>query len=415
MSARNRVLALALVAVVHLAAFVPTIGSYSSILDRGFWPQSERVLDGELPYRDVNFEYPPLALPLVVAPAALSDGIEGYRHAFEIEMLLFDLAIVAVLALCAPGPERRVWEALGVYSVCVIAASGVVLWDSTIEDAPLALARFDLVPALLILGALLARRARQSTAWGGMLGAATAIKAFPLLLVPSMARGDRSPRRAAIAFAVPILAAAAIVVFSGDEFSSAIDYHSNRDLQIETVAATPLMLAHQIGGLDARVAVGGGSFNLSASGAGAARAISIALLIASVALVIYEGRRRRLDPLVEATAVLAALIAFAPVLSPQFLLWVLPVSAVAYGLRRENLVLVGCFVLTEDVLHNYIGVETLDGPFVWSLAARNVLLLVYLALVLIPVFRPPRTLIHNDGVSASPRTVPQPRSPKGCG
>lgn len=390
MSARNRLLALALVAVIHIAAFAPTIGSYSSILDRGFWPQSERVLDGDLPYRDVNFEYPPLALPLVLAPAALSDGIDGYRHAFELEMLLFDLAIVAVLALCAPGPERRIWEALGIYSVCVIAASGVVLWDSTIEDAPLALARFDLVPALLILAALLARRARRSAAWGALLGAASAVKAFPLLLVPSMARDERRPRRAAIAFAVPILAAAAVVVFSGDEFSSAIDYHTTRDLQIETVAATPLLLAHQIGGGDAHVVVGGGSFNLAASGAGAARAISIVLLLASVAVIVYAGWRRRLDPFVEATAVLAALIAFAPVLSPQFLLWVLPVSAVAYGLGRENLILIGCFVLTEDVLHNYIGVESLDGPFVWSLAARNVLLLVYLALVLIPVFRPGR-------------------------
>lgn len=390
MSARNRLLALALVAVIHLAAFAPTIGSYSSILDRGFWPQSERVLDGELPYRDVNFEYPPLALPLVIAPAALSEGIEGYRHAFELEMLLFDLAIVAVLALCAPAPERRVWEALGIYTVCVIAASGVVLWDSTIEDAPLALARFDLVPALLILGALLARRGGRSAAWGAMLGAASAVKAFPLLLVPSMARGEGRPRRAAIALAVPILAAAAIVVFSGDEFASAIDYHTTRDLQIETVAATPLLLAHQIGGGGGDVVVGGGSFNLAASGADAARTISIALLLASVVLIIYEGYRRRLDPFVETTAVLAALIAFAPVLSPQFLLWVLPVSAVAYGLGRENLVLVGCFVLTEDVLHNYIGVEALDGPFVWSLAARNALLLVYLALVLIPVFRPER-------------------------
>ena len=81
-------------------------------------------------------------------------------------------------------------------------------------------------------------------------------------------------------------------------------------------------------------------------------------------------------------------IAFAPVLSPQFLLWVLPISAVAYGLGRQNVVLIACFVLTEIALHNYAGVETLAGNFVWTLAARNALLLVYLALVAIPVFRP---------------------------
>ncbi|MFN2612189.1 MAG: glycosyltransferase 87 family protein [Solirubrobacterales bacterium] len=402
MSRRNRLLALALVAVIHLAAFAPTIGSYSSILDRGFWPQAERVLDGDLPYREVNFEYPPLALPPVVAPAALSDGVEGYRHAFELELLFFDLAIVAVLALCAPGPERRVWQALGVYSVCVIATSGVVLWDSTIEAAPLVLARFDLIPALLILAALLARRARRSAAWAGMLGAAVAIKAFPALLVPSMARGEHRGRRAAIALGLPILAVAAVVVISGDEFASAIDYHRDRDLQIETVAATPLMLAHQLGGTGARVVVGGGSFNLAAPGAGLAKAASIALLLGSVALILYMAHRRRLDPFVEATALLAAVVAFAPVLSPQFLLWVLPVSAVAYGLGRENVVLIGCFVLTQDVLHNYIGVEALEGPFVWSLAARNALLLVYLALVLLPVFRPGARPVPFEAVIQHP-------------
>ena len=41
----------------------------------------------------------------------------------------------ANLAFGVRGPPRRVWETLGVYSVGVIAVSGVVLWDSTIEYA----------------------------------------------------------------------------------------------------------------------------------------------------------------------------------------------------------------------------------------------------------------------------------------
>ena len=126
----------------------------------------------------------------MVAPAAVSDGLDGYREAFELEMLGFDLAIVALLALALPAPPRRIWEALGIYTVGVIAVSGVVLGDSAIEEAPLALARFDLALALLVLGALMAREAERTALWAALLGAATAIKAFPAALFPNLLRGE---------------------------------------------------------------------------------------------------------------------------------------------------------------------------------------------------------------------------------
>jgi hypothetical protein len=283
-------------------------------------------------------------------------------------------------------------EALGVYTVALIAVSGVVLWDSTIESGPLALARFDLVPAGLILAALLAREAKRSALWGALLGTATAVKAFPAVLAPSMLRGEKAPPRALAAAAIPLVIAAAIVIVWGDEFGSAISYHSSRDLQIETLGATPLLLAHQLFGAGAQVTVGAGAFNLSASGAGIARTISIALTIGLVLFLIYECWVRRTPAMVEAIAILAVIIVFAPVLSPQFLLWVLPISAVVYGAGRENAALLVCFVLTELMLHNYIGVQNLESGFVWSVAARNAALLVYLALVVIPIFKPRRTL-----------------------
>jgi hypothetical protein len=75
------------------------------------------------------------------------------------------------------------------------------------------------------------------------------------------------------------------------------------------------------------------------------------------------------------------------VLSPQFLLWLLPVSACAYGLGRENLVLLLAILFTQIELQHYDGVESMSGSFVWPLAVRNVLLLVYLALVAAPILR----------------------------
>ncbi len=388
MSRRGRLLALAVVAALHLAVFAPTIGDSFAGIDEGLWHTSERVLDGDRPYDDLNFEYPPLALPVIVGPAAASEGLEGYRDAFELEMLLFDLGVVALLALALPGPPRRVWEALGVYTFGVIAVSGVVLPDSKIGDAPLALSRYDLAVALLVLAAVLAREARRSALWGGLLGAATAVKAFPALLFGALLRGERRPWRAIAWAAVPLAAGAVLVIALGDGFWSAVTYHADRELQVETLGATPLMVSHLLFGTELGVVPGAGGFNVAGPGAEAAQVLSFALLIGGVLLLAYECWRRRTPVMIASVAILAVAVVVAPVLSPQFLLWLLPLSAAVYGLGRENVVLLAAFVMTEVMLSNYDGVEVLSGDFVWTLAARNLLLLAYLVLVVIPVFRP---------------------------
>ena len=40
------------------------------------------MLDGRLPYRDVFFEYPPLAAPAIALPGLLGTGEEAFRLAF---------------------------------------------------------------------------------------------------------------------------------------------------------------------------------------------------------------------------------------------------------------------------------------------------------------------------------------------
>ena len=84
-----------------------------------------------------------------------------------------------------------------------------------------------------------------------------------------------------------------MVIAWGDEFGSAISYHADRDLQIETVGATPFLLAHQLFGAGAHVSVGGGAFNLDAAGAGFARSLSITLTIGLALFLMYETWTRR--------------------------------------------------------------------------------------------------------------------------
>jgi hypothetical protein len=104
---RWRATAAALVCALHLALFVPTIGDWSSILINDFAPQAQAIRDGDLPYRDQDIEYPPLSVPVLIAPIYLDDSTQGFVDGFMWEMLAFDLAIVVLIALALPGDARR--------------------------------------------------------------------------------------------------------------------------------------------------------------------------------------------------------------------------------------------------------------------------------------------------------------------
>jgi hypothetical protein len=271
--------------------------------------------------------------------------------------------------------------------VGVVVLSGVVLDPSLIDTGPLILARFDLVPALFVLAAVLVRDRSRSATWSALLSIGATIKAFPLLLYPALARGERNPRRVIVAGAIPLLLCAVAVLVMGDEFGSAIVYHTERPVQVEALAASSFEVAHVLGVSGISTVVGHGGFELSASGTEIARWISVVIGAAIYILLVAAGWRSRASNLELVTALLAVLVVFSPVLSPQFLLWLLPLSACAYGLRAENALLLGAFVFTQLALQNYQHVYDLGDRFVWPTAARNLTLLIYLVLVTTPILR----------------------------
>jgi glycosyl transferase family 87 len=405
MPIRWRATAAALVCALHLAVFVPTIGDWSSVLLNDFAPQAQAIKGGDLPYRDQAIEYPPLSIPVLIAPAYIDDSTRGFVDGFMWEMLIFDLGMVVLIAAALPGDAKRVLSALGIYTVGVVILSGVVLDSSLIDTGPLALDRFDLVPALFVLAAVLARDRGKSAAWSGLLSIGVAIKAFPLFLYPALLRGEPNLRRVAIAGVIPLLLCAVAVLVMGDEFGSAITYHTQRDLQVESLAATPFEVAHALGKSGVSSVVGHGGFEIRASGATAARWLWVVVGAAGYVWLVLAGWRSKASNLALVTALLTILVVFAPVLSPQFLLWILPVSACAYGLGRENLVLLATILLTQVALQNYDGVDDLAGNFVWPIAARNAALLAYLCLVAGPIlweWREP-AMARGEGAYAAAR------------
>jgi len=387
----------------HLAVFIPTIGEPSSVLQNDFELQAQAIKDGDLPYRDQELEYPPLSIPVLVGPAYLGEGQQAFIQGFQWEMIVFDLAIVLLLALALPGDARRVLSALGVYTLGVILLSSVLLDDSLIDGGPLALARFDLVPAMFVLAAVLARDAARSATWSALLSVGAAVKAFPLLLYPVLLRGERNLARVAVAGAVPLLACVAIVLAWGDDFSSAITFHTERTLQVESLAASFFEIAH-LYGAGASTTTGHGGFEIRADGVEVARWLSVLIGAVAYLALVRAGWRSRVSNLELVTALLTVLVLFGPVLSPQFMLWILPLSAAAYGFGRENVTLLVAILLTQIVLQNYDGVEDLRAAFVWPVALRNATLLVYLWMVCAPILRPGGEPAATPGVPRAERS-----------
>jgi hypothetical protein len=353
---RRQALAVGLVA---LAAF----GAAWGLLHRGFYARDQIVdtpvyqrygdamLDGQLPYRDFRVEYPPAALPVFLLPA-IGDGHDerAYRRSFERLMAICGLLAVAGAALCLialRAEPERLYTALAFVALAPLALGSVIL------------TRFDLWPtalAMLGLAAVLAGRHRLGL---GTLGLAAAAKVFPAVLVPPalVYVWRRRGRREALICAGLCAAVVAacflpfLIVSSGGIWDS-LHRQADRPLQIESLGSSFLLVAHQLWGYGIHLELSHGSQNQGGTWPDIFAAVQSVLQAAAV-IGLWVGFARgpaTPDRLIRySAAAVAAFIAFGKVLSPQFLIWLLPLVPLVRGRRgvAASAVLAIALVLTQ--------------------------------------------------------------------
>jgi hypothetical protein len=175
-------------------------------------------------------EYPLPALA-VMLPQFLLAGMNtvAFYVLFAATMLLCDACFTYALWL-ADGRQRGY-------------ATNFWLWFVPCVG-PMAYFRFDLVPALLAGAALLVVARRPATA-GALVAFGAALKLWPAILLPALLLRREIRRRALAGFGVVGAAIAIPTVLLGglSRSLSPIRYQAHRGLQIESVAASPLMLA----------------------------------------------------------------------------------------------------------------------------------------------------------------------------
>ena len=218
------------------------------------------------------------------------------------------------------------------------------------------LTRFDLYPAALVAAALAALVHRRDRLGLGLLGAAVAVKLYPAVLVPvalAYVWRRRGRREALICLGicagVVVLAFLPFLVVAPDGVAHSIGRQLSRPLQIESLGSALYLAAHHLFGLDVEMRSGHGSQNLHATGT-AVTAVLLSLAQIAVLAWIWLRRPAGAEELVRwSAAALVAFVALGKVLSPQFLIWLVPVVPLVAGRRglRASVLLALALVLTQ--------------------------------------------------------------------
>jgi uncharacterized membrane protein len=334
------------------------------------WPTyrdygSAIVDHGRLPYRDFAVEYPPGALPVFVAPAPFAD----YASAFGWLMAACGVALVFVVA------QVRLRAAFFVALAPVLSGS-------------LILTRFDLWPALLATAALAALVAHRHRLGWALLGAAVAAKLWPLVLVPlalawSVRRGRSRAPLAGLAVVVAAFVPFALLAPHG--LWASLRGQASRPLQIESLGASIFTsFGHP------HVITTHGSQNVAGHGAVAAAFAALqAVSLVALWIAFARGPATRDRLLRYAAASVGAFIVFGKVLSPQFLLWLVPLVPLVRGRRGAAAtgVLTAALVLTQvwfpQRYWEYVDAFQLSGVVL----ARNLVLLALVAVLAWPTAR----------------------------
>jgi uncharacterized membrane protein len=315
--------AVALLVAAWLVTFLVHPWSDDSNMDvTHFPPRAQEWIDGKLPYRDVKFEYPPLAVPLIGLPQLVKVG--SYKLGFGLIQLAFALLLMAMCVLAARrtgGDERR--AAFGLAIAPLLAGS-------------LMRGYFDVAPIALTMAALVAILYGRVKLGFALLGLAVMTKGFPLVVAPIalawlLGRGQR--RQALEGLATLALVAgvlgAVVLAFSPGGAWYAIHYQTARPLEIEGTPASMLYVWDWVFGQRGRTFGSFGSINLGHAGSGFVTVLCGLLLVASIAALTYRAARENQPRalVLASVAAVAAFAAFGKVFSPQYVVWLFPLIA----------------------------------------------------------------------------------------
>jgi hypothetical protein len=352
---------------------------------------AHEFLAGVLPYRDIPFEYPPLAAGAIALPGVPGTGEDAYRWTFALCMLALAFCVLLLVRALARRTGGTEWLAMAAVAAAPLFTGAMIR------------THFDLLPVALTLAALLLVLSGRAVGGFALLGVATMTKGFPLVVAPValawlVARGERRAALRGISALAAVIAlfAGLSVAASPSGALDALRYQTDRPVQIESLPALGVRLVDELGGSNAVPVASYRSDGLEHPAGDALAGISTGLGVVAVGLLAFGAARRR-DPRALVLASLGAVAAFAvfgKVLSPQYLVWTLPLGALALAWRRWALAAAvgGATLLTfVEFPARYFDLRDGAGFPLAVVSARDLLLVAVVALTvreLLPGSRP---------------------------
>lgn len=316
-----------LVACIAYLAAVDMLGIETEVMRDRYWKNAYPLFHGDVPV----MEYPPFAMVFFAIPGLFADGPWPYNIAYVAEVYAFTLIglyFVNRLAKDVGSDPRR---AMALYMLFML------LLIEFVAD------RYDIFPVVITVASL-AMFVEKRYGWAFMLLALGMMtKLYPAVIVPiymiyMMGGSDiRGALKGAGVFALTSLAVvAAAWIVQPETVTGFLEYHSDRPLQTESVAASILYPLSAIGLFDADIQLfrdnDFGSDNLIGPFPDAVAELLLPLMVLSI-VVLYAvclfRRQRFASGGIKAVVLAIALALFLfltvnKVLSAQYLLWLVP-------------------------------------------------------------------------------------------
>jgi hypothetical protein len=373
--------------------YAPTPGAIENII-------AQNILSGQIPYVDFDCEYPPVALLLFLIPGLLFRTLPPYYIAFTVEMLLFDILAIFLIAYISKRINISKVKALAIYTLLIAITAG-----------PIVTQRYDLAPAVMALAAVAAFiGGKNKTAWG-VLALGVMAKIFPIVIAPLFAiwlliKKQYSQLAKGVAVFGGVILATIIpwLIIEPQSLWSMFSYHLERGLHAESTYGSFVIMGQLFGWTQVDYDFNYGSFNITSALADNLANISFyimaAVLLATYGLFAYQLHRNGKKAIgaaplqVEtetlliryvAIAVLAFLL-FNKVFSAQYMVWICPLIPIL-NIRYKNLVSVLLLIAGAFTIYiypfNYIEFEYFENFPVFIMARRNLLMIIVFILIFV--------------------------------
>jgi hypothetical protein len=359
----------------------------------------QRLLQGQLPYRDFPLEYPPAALVVFVAPHVVRGQIlalPAYINTFLAQSVALSTIIAATLGLIAWRwwPGRPVVPVLGGYLAAVIAGAQMLAF------------RYDVFPAAMTALALAGVLANRPVVAGLFLGIGIAAKLYPAVMLAVVGLAYLAQRRIgwclrlALGTLAPLILAAAPLL-APDTVSrlGTLGFYTQRGVQVESIPGGALLAANVLGLARVGVSHAFGAHQISSPIADAITRwqplVFVVAMAAVFALIWWRFRadvaaRGAVSPQSLVASLTLALLVFIvanKVFSAQHLIWLLPFGPLLPW--RQGVLLLVAWALT-NVHYPWTYLDFIDsGPFAVALLnLRNIAVVALIVWLVVDLLRP---------------------------